>query len=92
MPLIRLKLDSGLHQKGTTQAISRIVIIGEVGTLLAIWFDLSRTQQIVEALRGKVEHYLFCSSIWAYGHHVTVPSSEVELPAPIDSYERLKPE
>jgi nucleoside-diphosphate-sugar epimerase len=29
-----------------------------------ISFDLASTQQIVEALRGKVAHYLFCSSIW----------------------------
>src|SRR5262245_47175726 len=32
-----------------------------------ISFDLSSTQLVVEALRGKIEHYLFCSSIWVYG-------------------------
>src|SRR5215510_11488046 len=28
-----------------------------------ISFDLSGTRQLVDALRGKIEHYLFCSSI-----------------------------
>jgi nucleoside-diphosphate-sugar epimerase len=28
-----------------------------------ISFDLSSLQHLIEALRGKVEHYLFCSSI-----------------------------
>jgi nucleoside-diphosphate-sugar epimerase len=57
-----------------------------------ISFDLSSTQHIVEALRGKVAHYLFCSSIWVYGRHVTVPSTEVEPPTPIDSYGKGKAE
>ena len=39
-----------------------------------ISFELEGAQQSVEALRGKVEHYLFCSSIWVYGHATTVPS------------------
>ncbi|SIT39089.1 NAD-dependent epimerase/dehydratase [Paraburkholderia piptadeniae] len=57
-----------------------------------IAFDLSSTQHIVEALRGKVEHYLFCSSIWVYGRYVTVPSTEADAPNPIDSYGKGKAE
>ncbi|HKP23743.1 MAG TPA: NAD-dependent epimerase/dehydratase family protein [Dongiaceae bacterium] len=55
-------------------------------------FDLSGAQQLVEALRGKIEHYLFCSSIWVYGHLATVPSTEVDPPNPIDSYGKGKAE
>lgn len=51
-----------------------------------ISFDLSSTEQIVEALRGKVEHYLFCSSIWVYGRYFAVPSTEADPPNPIDTY------
>jgi nucleoside-diphosphate-sugar epimerase len=51
-----------------------------------IAFDLSSTKQIVEALRGKVEHYLFCSSIWVYGRYFAVPSTEADPPNPIDTY------
>src|SRR5215472_2815715 len=51
-----------------------------------ISFELDGTQQLVQALHGKVEHYLFCSSIWVYGHAVSVPSTEVDLPNAIDAY------
>jgi nucleoside-diphosphate-sugar epimerase len=57
-----------------------------------IAFHLPSVQQIAEALRGKVGHYLFCSSIWVYGGYVAVPSTEVEPPNPIDAYGRGKAE
>jgi nucleoside-diphosphate-sugar epimerase len=57
-----------------------------------IAFDLSSTTQIVEALRGRVEHYLFCSSIWVYGRYIAVPSAETDPPNPIDSYGKGKAE
>ena len=41
---------------------------------------------MVEALRGKIEHYLFCSSIWVYGHATTVPSVETDPTNAIDDY------
>src|SRR5262245_31951857 len=55
-------------------------------------FDLSGAQQLVEALRGRVEHYLFCSSIWVYGQLSTIPSTEADPPNPIDSYGKGKAE
>jgi nucleoside-diphosphate-sugar epimerase len=57
-----------------------------------IAFDLSSTKQLVEALRGKVEHYLFCSSIWVYGRYTAVPSTETDPPSPIDPYGKGKAE
>jgi nucleoside-diphosphate-sugar epimerase len=51
-----------------------------------ISFNLASTQQVVEALRGKVEHYLFCSSIWVYGRLFAIPSTEADPPNPIDPY------
>jgi nucleoside-diphosphate-sugar epimerase len=57
-----------------------------------ISFDLSSTQQLVEALREQVEHYLFCSSIWVYGRLCSVPSTERDPPNPIDAYGRGKAE
>jgi nucleoside-diphosphate-sugar epimerase len=49
-------------------------------------FELEGTQQLVEALRGRVGHYLFCSSIWVYGHAVSVPSAEIDPANAIDTY------
>jgi nucleoside-diphosphate-sugar epimerase len=57
-----------------------------------IAFDLASTRQVVEALRGKVEHYLFCSSIWVYGRLTNVPSGETDPVSPIDEYGRGKAE
>jgi nucleoside-diphosphate-sugar epimerase len=57
-----------------------------------IAFELASTQQIVKALRGKVGHYLFCSSIWVYGRLVGIPSTETDPPNPIDAYGRGKAE
>jgi hypothetical protein len=31
-------------------------------------------------ISGKVEHYLFCSSIWVHGHPAAIPSTEVDRP------------
>lgn len=55
-----------------------------------IAFDLQSTQHLVEALRGKVQHYLFCSSIWVYGSLSAIPATEVEPPNPIDVYGKGK--
>lgn len=55
-------------------------------------FQLSSTRQLVDALRGGVEHYLCCSSTWVYGSFVTIPSTEADPPNPIDSYGRNKAE
>jgi nucleoside-diphosphate-sugar epimerase len=39
-------------------------------------FQFESTPHIVDALRGKVEHYLYCSSIWAHGAATVVPAPE----------------
>ncbi|MFU3882731.1 NAD-dependent epimerase/dehydratase family protein, partial [Pseudomonas aeruginosa] len=48
-----------------------------------ISFDLPSTQGLVEALRGKVEHFLHCGTIWVYGHLEAVPADEA---APLHPY------
>ncbi len=57
-----------------------------------ISFDLPSMQQLVETLHGKIDHYLFCSTIWVYGSFTTIPSTEVDLPNPIEPYGRNKAE
>ena len=51
-----------------------------------ISFELEGMRQLVEALRGKIEHFLFCSSIWVYGPTTSVPSAETEPTNAIDTY------
>jgi nucleoside-diphosphate-sugar epimerase len=44
-----------------------------------ICFDPAAARQLVEALRGKVRHFLSCGDIWVYGYPVIVPITE-DLP------------
>ena len=57
-----------------------------------IAFDLASTRAVVEALRGRVGHYIFCNTIRVYGALVAVPSTEADPPNPIDAYGRGKAE
>jgi nucleoside-diphosphate-sugar epimerase len=44
-----------------------------------ICFDPAAARQLVEALRGKVRHFLSCSTIWVHGYPVTAAITE-DLP------------
>jgi nucleoside-diphosphate-sugar epimerase len=41
-----------------------------------ICFTLPSAQHLVEALRGRVQQFLHCGTIWVYGHNATVPATE----------------
>jgi nucleoside-diphosphate-sugar epimerase len=51
-----------------------------------ISFDLASAQALVEALRGKVEHFLHCGTIWVYGHNAAVPADESDPLNPFGDY------
>jgi len=48
-----------------------------------ISFELASTQSLVEALRGKVEQFIHCSSIWVHGHLESSPANES---APLNAF------
>jgi nucleoside-diphosphate-sugar epimerase len=51
-----------------------------------ICYSLQSAQQMVEGLRGKVQHFLSAGTIWVHGHSTVVPASE-DLPRrPFGSY------
>ena len=43
-------------------------------------------QQLVTALRGGVQHFLHCGTIWVHGHSVEVPTTEEAPRAPFGDY------
>lgn len=51
-----------------------------------ISFDLPSTQALVEALRGKVEHFLHCGTVWVYGHNAAIPADEEDPLNPFGDY------
>lgn len=51
-----------------------------------VCFTLPSAQHLVEALRGKVQHYLLTGTMWVHGHSVEVPTTEEQPRAPFGSY------
>src|SRR5574342_831453 len=41
-----------------------------------ICFTEESARQLVEALRGRVQHFVHCGTIWVHGHSVQVPTTE----------------
>jgi nucleoside-diphosphate-sugar epimerase len=51
-----------------------------------ICYTLESAQQIVECLRGRVQHFLHCGTIWVHGHGIEVPVTEQQPRRPLGDY------
>ena len=51
-----------------------------------ICFTLASAQHIVECLRGQVQHFLHCGTIWSMGHSLEVPATEDTPRQPFGDY------
>ncbi len=51
-----------------------------------ICFTPESGRRMLEALRGRVEHYLCCGTIWVHGPGVAVPTTEEEPRRPFGDY------
>jgi nucleoside-diphosphate-sugar epimerase len=51
-----------------------------------ICFHLDSARHLVDALRGHVQHFLHCGTIWVHGPSVEVPTSEAQPRAPFGDY------
>ena len=51
-----------------------------------ICFTLASARQITEALKGKVQHFLHCGTIWVHGPSVVVPTTEEQPRKPFGEY------
>ena len=51
-----------------------------------ICFRLESARQLVEALRGRVQHFLHCGTIWVHGPSVEVPTTETQPRTPFGEY------
>ncbi|MCX6048170.1 MAG: NAD-dependent epimerase/dehydratase family protein [Chloroflexi bacterium] len=51
-----------------------------------ICFTPDSARHLVEALRGKVQHFLHCGTIWIHGPSVTVPTTEMQPRRPFGDY------
>src|SRR5258708_23006707 len=51
-----------------------------------ISFRLDSTRHLVDALRGEIQHFLHCGTIWAHGPSVQVPTVEEQPRHPFGEY------
>lgn len=51
-----------------------------------ICFRVESARQLVEALRGRVQHFLHCGTIWVHGPSVEVPTEETAPRRPFGDY------
>jgi nucleoside-diphosphate-sugar epimerase len=51
-----------------------------------ICFTLDSARLLVEALRGKIQHFLHCGTIWVHGPSVVVPTTEEQPRRPFGEY------
>ncbi|MCK6579852.1 MAG: NAD(P)-dependent oxidoreductase [Anaerolineae bacterium] len=51
-----------------------------------ICFTEDSSRQIVEALRGRISHFLHCGTIWAHGHSTRTPATEDQARQPFGNY------
>jgi nucleoside-diphosphate-sugar epimerase len=57
-----------------------------------ICFDLASAQALVEALRGRVQHFLHCGTVWVHGPSAVVPTTEDAPRHPFGEYGIAKAE
>jgi nucleoside-diphosphate-sugar epimerase len=51
-----------------------------------ICFTLESARHLVDALRGKIQHFLHCGTIWVHGPSVIVPTTEEQPRRPFGEY------
>jgi nucleoside-diphosphate-sugar epimerase len=51
-----------------------------------ICFTPQSCRQLVEALRGRIQHFLHCGTIWVHGPSVETPTSEMQSRRPFGEY------
>ena len=51
-----------------------------------ICFTQQSAMQLVEALRGQIQHFLHCGTIWVHGHSEQVPTAETQPRKPFGEY------
>ena len=64
----------------------RIAELGAEAVIDLTCYAPSSATQLVDALRGRVGHFLHCGTIWVHGHCVLAPTTEDAPRAPFGDY------
>lgn len=81
----QVTLDRAVEEANGTFA-QRVRDLQPDGVIDMICFTLESARHLVEALRGHVQHFLHCGTIWVHGPSVQVPTTEEQPRRPFDEY------
>lgn len=81
----RVVLDRSAAEKDGTFG-ERIRELEPDAVMDLVCFRLESARHLVDALRGRVRHFLHCGTIWVHGRPTVVPMTEEQPRAPIDAY------
>jgi len=81
----QIKLDRELEEQAGTFG-QKILDQSPDVVIDLICFTEASARQIVEALRGKIQHFLHCGTVWIYGHSTQVPATEDQPRHPFGEY------
>ncbi len=81
----QVRIDRGEAEKAGTFGLQIAASKPDIVIDLICFTEESATQ-LVEALRGKVQHFLHCGTIWVHGPSVLVPTTEVQPRKPFGEY------
>ena len=70
-----VQLDRDAEERAGTFGASIAALKPDI-VIDMICFTLESARHLVEALRGRVQHFLHCGTIWVYGHNATIPATE----------------
>jgi nucleoside-diphosphate-sugar epimerase len=81
----RAKIDRTAAEKTGEFGRQIASLEGEI-VIDLICFTLASATQLVEALSGKIQHFLHCGTIWVHGPSVVVPTTEDQPRRPFGEY------
>ncbi|HHY51335.1 MAG TPA: NAD(P)-dependent oxidoreductase [Alphaproteobacteria bacterium] len=81
----QVAIDRAADEKAGTFARKIAALEPEI-VVDMICFTLESAQHLVAALRGRVQHFLHCGTIWVYGHNTAVPATEDQPLNPFGEY------
>jgi len=81
----QVTVDRDAEEKAGTFGKTIAALEGDI-VIDMICFTLDSARQLVEALRGNVQHFLHCGTIWVHGPSTVVPTTEMAPRRPFGNY------
>ncbi len=83
--IARIQLDRTAEESAGTFG-EKIAELRAEAVIDLTCYTMESARQLVDALRGRVQHFLHCGTIWVHGHSVQVPTREDAPRQPFGDY------